>query len=67
MSGKIWGRQECTGWPNRDPVWTVSALTLAIAATMAIWYYQYQTMWTPLDQPDHTKCKEGAEHQCKTL
>jgi hypothetical protein len=50
MSGNIWGREESTVWPRRPPVWTVAALILAFAATMAIWYYEYQFMWTPLER-----------------
>jgi hypothetical protein len=44
-----WGRNETYRWPSRKPVWTITALALAVAATIATAVYQYK-QWTFLQQ-----------------
>ena len=45
-----WGRDESYHWPSNKPVWTITALLLAVAAMMAMAVYQYQRQWTLLQQ-----------------
>lgn len=49
MSTK-WGRDESYRWPSSKPVWTITALVLAIAATLATAAYQYTQEWTFLQK-----------------
>jgi hypothetical protein len=69
VTGKTWGREESTVWPRRPPVWTVAALILAFASTIALWYYQYEIMWTTLERfwfPAYTKMHAMAALGIKT-
>lgn len=49
MSTK-WGREESYRWPSAKPVWTITALVLAVAATLATAVYQYGQDWTFLQK-----------------
>ncbi len=48
--GRVWGREETYRWPSDKPVWTITALVLAVAATVGMAVYQYQQQWTLLQQ-----------------
>jgi type IV secretory pathway TraG/TraD family ATPase VirD4 len=45
-----WGRDETYQWPSSKPVWTITALVLAVAATVGTAAYQYEREWTFLQR-----------------
>jgi type IV secretory pathway TraG/TraD family ATPase VirD4 len=44
--GRVWGREETYRWPSDKPVWTITALVLAVAALLAAAGYEYKQEWT---------------------
>jgi type IV secretory pathway TraG/TraD family ATPase VirD4 len=45
-----WGRDETYQWPSSKPVWTITALVLAVLATIATAVYEYTQEWTFLQK-----------------
>jgi hypothetical protein len=45
-----WGRDGAGAWQNPKPVCTLGALLVAVASTLAFGAYEYQNVWTPLQQ-----------------
>lgn len=45
-----WGREETYHWPSSKPLWTITALVLAMAATVGTAAYQYEREWTFLQR-----------------
>ena len=41
-----WGREESYHWPSSKPLWTITALVLAVAATIGTAAYEYKQQWT---------------------
>src|SRR6266568_2462778 len=47
---RVWGREETTGWPTRQPAFTITAFLVAAVSVVAVWCYRYETVWTPLER-----------------
>ncbi len=46
-----WGREQDAGnWPSEKSVWTIGAFCIAVLSVVAIGYYRYMRMWTPLER-----------------
>ena len=44
--GAKWGREETHHWPSSKPVWVITALVLAVLATIGTAVYDYERKWT---------------------
>jgi Type IV secretion-system coupling protein DNA-binding domain len=47
---RVWGREETTGWPTRQPAFTITAFLVAAVSVVAVWCYRYEFVWTPLER-----------------
>ncbi len=47
---QVWGRRENTRWPSSRPVYTITALVIALASGFVITYHRYTEVWTPLER-----------------
>ncbi len=46
-----WGREPDAGtWPSEKPVWVIGVICIALASVLAITYYRYERVWTPLER-----------------
>jgi hypothetical protein len=58
---EAWGRTAAAGtWPQPKPVWTLAVCLLALASSVGIAAYRYNTVWTPLQRiyaPTWLRCQ----------
>jgi hypothetical protein len=45
-----WGRKESKGWPSSAPVYSITALAIALLIAILCGYYRYVFVWTPLER-----------------
>ena len=47
---QVWGRKESKGWPSSAPVYSITALVVALAFVILGVYCRYVFVWTPLER-----------------
>ena len=47
---QVWGRKESKGWPSSAPVYSITALVVALAFVILGGYCRYVFVWTPLER-----------------